>query len=200
MRDWAENQVTTAWIRHGETKANRERRYLGRTDEPLSEEGRQTLLARRKTGCYPKADYLFCSPMKRCLETAQILYPDLRPVFIDEWKEMDFGRFELKNYRELKEDPEYQAWIDSGGTLPFPEGESREAFILRCEAGFHKMCQKLDRLREKDKRFVTVASIVHGGTIMALLSRYCGGDYYDYQVLNGGGYLCFPFGKITGSI
>lgn len=27
-----------------------------------------------------------------------------------------------------------------------------------------------------------VAAVVHGGTIMALLSHYCGGDYFSYQV------------------
>lgn len=37
---------------------------------------------------------------------------------------------------------------------------------------------------------LTVGIIVHGGTIMALLSKYCGGDYYDYHVGNGRGYIC----------
>ena len=52
---------------------------------------------------------------------------------------MDFGEFEGKNYIELQKDPNYQAWIDSNGTLPFPGGESREAFIKRCEQGFYRM-------------------------------------------------------------
>ena len=33
-----------------------------------------------------------------------------------------------------------------------------------------------------------VAAVVHGGTIMALLSHYCGGDYFSYQVKNAEGY------------
>lgn len=36
----------------------------------------------------------------------------------------------------------------------------------------------------------TVAYVVHGGTIMAVLSELCGGDYYDYHCGNGEGYLC----------
>lgn len=51
---------------------------------------------------------------------------------------MDFGAFEGHNYQELAGDPAYQRWIDSGGTLPFPEGESREEFIRRNVAGYEK--------------------------------------------------------------
>ena len=35
-----------------------------------------------------------------------------------------------------------------------------------------------------------VALIVHGGTIMSLLSSFYGGEYFDYQVPNGRGYIC----------
>ena len=33
-----------------------------------------------------------------------------------------------------------------------------------------------------------VVAVVHGGMIMALLSHYCGGDYFSYQVKNAEGY------------
>ena len=56
---------------------------------------------------------------------------------------MDFGVFEGKNYLELQGDKRYQEWIDSNGTLPFPEGESREEFISRCDKGFRRMIEKL---------------------------------------------------------
>ena len=36
----------------------------------------------------------------------------------------------------------------------------------------------------------TVACIVHGGTIMAVLSEIYGGGYYDYHCGNGDGYIC----------
>ena len=188
MRNRTENQIKLVMIRHGATKGNRERRYIGRTDTSLTDEGVKELLENKKGNCYPQADVLFVSPMKRCLETAGILYPGVRSVIIPEWKEIDFGAFEGKNYIELKEDDRYQAWIDSGGTLPFPEGESREAFISRCEAGFREMLEVL-AAREGKEKACTAGLIVHGGTIQALLNRYSGGDYFDYQVPNGSGYL-----------
>lgn len=199
MRDWTENQIKVVLIRHGMTGANREHRYLGWTDESLSEEGRSTLFRMREAGIYPETDFLFSSPMKRCLETAGILYPDRTPVVIPEWKEIDFGAFEGKNYMELQKDARYQEWIDSNGTLPFPGGESREQFTERCVLGFERMLEKLCELCG-EAEFVVLAKqkqlknsiglIVHGGTIMALLSRYCGGEYFEYQVPNGGGYIC----------
>lgn len=183
MRNRTENQITLIFIRHGETEANKEHRYLGRTDEALSLEGREKLLQAYRQSRYPEAEVVFTSPMRRCRETARLLYPLVPKKEIPEWVEMDFGDFEGKNYEDLKDDEHYQAWIDSNGTLPFPNGESREAFIKRCMQGMDRMMQLLQEERK-------VAVIVHGGTIMALLSSLCGGEYFDYQVRNGEGFVC----------
>lgn len=185
IRNQIENQIIFVLIRHGETKANQEHRYLGRTDEELSKEGKEKLLSFKEKQAYPSVEKVFISPMQRCKQTAELLYPNQEATSILEWVEMDFGAFEGKNYIELKDDVRYQAWIDSNGTLPFPEGESREAFIQRCQNGFEKMLEELMK-----KNFSKIGAIVHGGTIMALLSTYCGGDYFDYQVANGKGYIC----------
>lgn len=212
MRDRAEDQMMLALIRHGETRANIQRRYLGKTDESLSERGIERLLSYREKNRYPEVDCLFSSPMKRCMETAGILYPMLEPVIIPEWEEMDFGRFEYKNWKELKDDADYQAWIDGGGAGAFPGGESREAFIERCMRGFCRMCGILRAMEEERKpfqesvgeeagrlfreptgeeaRYIRAGLIVHGGTIMALLSSYGEREYFDCQCANGGGYLC----------
>lgn len=189
MRNRPENQITLVLIRHGATRANREHRYLGKTDEGLSPEGKTQLAEYRRLQCYPSLDLLFVSPMKRCIQTAEILYPGMRPVVVEEWEEMDFGAFEGKNYMELREDGRYQAWIDSSGTLPFPEGECREEFLERCCRGFRRMAGEVKRA-EDGKAPARVGLIVHGGTIMALLSSYGGGDYFDYQADNGRGYVC----------
>ncbi len=170
-------------IRHGATEANKEHRYLGRTDESLCEQAKEMLSA--KKNCYPNVDLLFTSPMKRCMQTAEILYPDHKPIIINDFREMDFGDFEGKNYKELNGDPRYQAWIDSGATIAFPNGESREEFIDRCRRGMYEVAQVL-----MNKRSDSAGLVVHGGTIMALCSAFGGGDYFDYQVKNGEGYAC----------
>ena len=171
-------------IRHGATAANKDKCYLGQTDQPLSEEGRQMLMAPQQK--YPPAEIFFSSPMLRCMETCQILYNPQKIHVIEAWREIDFGDFEGKNYRDLQGDARYQAWIDSNGTLAFPNGESREDFIRRSRSGFEQMVARMKK--EEDGK--NVACIVHGGTIMALLSSYYGGEYYDYLCKNGEGYRC----------
>lgn len=187
MRNRSENKVEIVFIRHGLTLANKEHRYLGKTDESLSPEGIEALRQEKAEKIYPEIDYLFASPMKRCIETADILYPGKVPILVPQWKEMDFGLFEGKNYQELNGDKQYQAWTDSGGTLPFPQGESRPCFLQRCSQG---MYESVDRYRELFTGGVKIGCVVHGGTIMALLSTFYGGEYFDYQVKNGRGYCC----------
>ncbi len=191
MWDWSENQIELIMIRHGATKANEEHRYLGNTDESLSVKGITTLQKEKNNGTYPVIDKLFASPMKRCIQTAEILYPDIQPVIVPNWKEMDFGDFEGKNYQDLQEDRRYQKWIDSNGTLPFPNGESRENFIKRSKQGLYAMCKELSKtVRSADMKHVVTGMIVHGGTIMALLSSFYGGEYFDHQTATGKGYCC----------
>ena len=57
------------------------------------------------------------------------------------------------------------------------------------------MCRELQRLQQQEpKEQIHAGLIVHGGTIMTLMSVYEGGGYFDYQVPNGGGYVCSLLG------
>lgn len=165
-------------IRHGQTQGNLEHRYIGcRTDESLCLQGTAALQARQ----YPPVRKVYASPMKRCLETAAILYPEASVEIIEDFRECDFGDWETKNYADLNGSADYQAWIDSGGELPFPNGESRAQFAARCAAAF-------EHIREQAE---DCALIAHGGTIMAIMERFAHprGSYYDFQVSNGCGFI-----------
>ena len=120
------------------------------------------------------------------------LYPDCRNPFpgkklniIDELAECDFGEFENKNYQELDGNEHYQSWIDSGGLLPFPGGESREEFKRRNVTGFQKAVNGCLR-----NGISLAALVVHGGTIMNVMEEYADEDrsFYDWHVQNGKGY------------
>lgn len=205
MRNRSENQIELYLIRHGATKANREHRYLGRTEEPLSEEGREALKAFQKKSIYPdpaSLQALFVSPMERCRETAELLFGDCEQHMIPEFREMDFGLFEGKNYQDLRGNAQYQAWIDSNGTLPFPKGESREDFIARCRRGFEEMLRIVtaEGISRNEER-KNIAAVVHGGTIMAVCSSFTDGEYFDFQIGNGEGYRCkVTVGQPSGEI
>lgn len=185
-RTAAEMTITLYIIRHGATKSNKRHAYLGNTNEPLSNEGGEQIIFYNEAGRYPKEKdnlLIFSSSMLRCLQTKDILYPDTRAILLPEWKEIDFGRFEGKNYQDLNGDPDYQRWIDSGGVTAFPGGESRDEFVKRSMAGLEWCIECMEDYKQK-----SAVCIVHGGTIMAIMSSLTGGDYYDYQVKNGQGY------------
>ena len=86
-------------IRHGQTPGNKLSRYIGTTDEPLSDEGREFL----KKLSYPMPEELFVSPLLRCVETAEIFFPGKQLHIIEELSECDFGEFENKNTKSLPE-------------------------------------------------------------------------------------------------
>lgn len=218
-------------------------RYVGRTDESILPESRQEILSRKMKNEYPPADIVFTSPMRRCIETAQIIYPGQRHIVIPDLRECDFGEFELKSHEELNGRADYQAWIESGGRDAFPGGESLDTVRKRCMRGFYRaleiaedpdvamrlasdadpamnlasdpaLAMKLASdsdpameyssgpgfsvdpvsgpgsvdMTEPDPFRVpadSVAFVVHGGTIMSILSVICGGDFYDYRTGNG---------------
>lgn len=169
-------------IRHGMTAGNRLGRYIGVTDDPLCPEGR-IFLGKLE---YPAPEELFVSPLSRCRETAQILFPGKEMHIIEELSECNFGIFENKNYKELAGNKEYQKWVDSNGMLPFPDGESREDFCRRTMTGFHKVVARCIR-----NQISYAALVVHGGTIMNIMDMYASEDreFYKWHVKNGGGYF-----------
>lgn len=169
-------------LRHGATPGNLQHRYIGRTDEALSQPGRAALAQRR----VPEADVLYVSPLLRCRQTAELLYPGMEQHIVPQLRECDFGAFENKNYQELAGDPRYQAWVDSGGVLPFPGGESLAAFQQRCLDAFWQTVENAP----PGKR---LAFVVHGGTIMAVLGGCAQPkrEYFNWQVKNGCGYRAY---------
>ncbi len=165
-------------IRHGMTAGNLKKRYIGITDEPLCNIGIEQIKSRN----YPLCRIVAVSPMKRCIETAKLIYPDITPIFRSDLRECDFGDFEGKNYKELAGNIDYQRWIDSGGTLDFPNGESINSFKRRCIADFLDLIKKFDE---------DISIITHGGTISAILENLAveKRNFYEWNVANGEGYI-----------
>lgn len=173
------------FIRHGATQGNLEGRYVGRTDEGILEEEKERL--GQKGQALPEMDQIFVSPYLRCRQTAEFLFGKNKTEIIEDFREMDFGEFEYKNYQELTGNSDYQKFIDSGGTVGFPGGEEPEFFKLRCRQAFQSCVRKA-----RENRWKHVGFILHGGTIMAILEAfaYPQRGYYEYQAGNGCGCVC----------
>lgn len=169
-------------MRHGKTAGNIARRYVGVTDEPLCEEG---ISLARSSGICTETAHVYTSPLKRALETARIKFPNAKLTIVDDLREMDFGDFEGCSAAELERDDAYVKWLDSNCTLRCPNGEGINDFSDRVCQAFDGIV--LESLKRGDKRLVVVS---HGGTIMAILSRYGKPkrQYYEWYVDNCCGY------------
>lgn len=153
-------------IRHGVTEANQDGRYIGRTDLPLSPEGFNALLALKEQYQYPGGVRFFTSPLMRCKQTLEVLYSGCQPTVVDGLRECDFGDWEGKSIRDLKNDERFLQWME-GKTRDIPNGEGTEAFRARvCEA-FEGIVS--DLLHSGDTEAVVCT---HGGVITLLMQLY----------------------------
>lgn len=180
-------------IRHGATKGNLQGRYVGNTDESLLEESKKKLTDKLNKYDLQKPDIVLASPLKRCTETAEILFPGAEIKMVDGLRECDFGKFEYMNYRELNGNPDYQRYIDSGGTAAFPGGEDKRRFQDRCVKAFTSAMTEIitaEAVNSESRNNMLLALVVHGGTIMALMDEFAvpHRDYFEWRVGNGGGY------------
>lgn len=164
-------------IRHGETGLQKEHRYQGTTDAPLSENGRAALHAADYT-----PDVLIVTPLIRTKETADIIFPDVRQQIIPELSEMNFGAFEGRNYIEMEHDFEYRAWVDGMCRGKCPGGESKKEFSDR-------VCNAFEKILEDCKDAGRVTIVAHGGTQRAVLEHFGlpQRDYFEWNFKSGQG-------------
>jgi len=166
-------------IRHGKTAANEAHLYCGSTDLPLSDAGRREL----EELYYPLENVRFLtSGMRRTEETLEILFGPAPHRAEPAFREVDFGKFELHSYEELKDDPDYQTWItgDNDRNTP-PGGESGEAQAARVLAAFQTLLEE-----GKDTVLIT-----HGGVIAAIMAAQFPEEHknrYQWQPKPGHGY------------
>jgi len=155
------------FIRHGEIAETKGGAYIGVTDVSLSEEGRQQLADLDKNYRYPYAPVLFSSPLKRCLETCEIIYPSQTPITVDELSEINFGLWEGKTADELKDDDTFKKWLSGDNSVKPPKGESSADFTRRVCLMFQKIVDGLISTGHTEAVIVT-----HGGVIMTLMAVY----------------------------
>ncbi len=154
-------------IRNGLTAENLEGRYIGHTDSPLSEDGKNQLAQLKEELVFPRVEAVFSSPLSRCTETAKILYPEHNPIIIDGLIEYNFGEFENKTADELKKNETFSDWL-SGDPEAKPEyGESNAEFAARVCAAFEAVVTGVLKTG-----ITNTAIVTHGGVIMALLEAY----------------------------
>ncbi len=158
---------TLYFYRHGLTSGNIKAQYIGHSDPSLTTDSISELKRIKSETPYPKVDAVVSSPLRRCLDSAKILFPDNNPIVINELKEYDFGDFEGKTPAELKDDEKYSEWISGDLSARAPNGESTAEFLYRICRAFEKLVESIIKTKTN-----TTAIVGHSGVISALLACY----------------------------
>lgn len=151
-------------IRHGATDGNARGEYIGVTDLPLSLSGVAQLTELKEKIQYPFVEKVYTSPLLRCRQTANIIYPNQDADIVENLMEYDFGEFEGKTATQLESSPEFFKWTSGQISSP-PGGEDSTEFAKRICVGFHEVVEDM-----MARGIFKAAIIMHGGAIMTLLS------------------------------
>lgn len=93
------------WIRHGETKGNQMKRYIGHLDEPLAETGKEQAFRLAEALSREKIDFVVTSDLKRAVQTARPFlqkHPGIPVAVMPALRECSFGIWEGKTYQEAE--------------------------------------------------------------------------------------------------
>ncbi len=98
-------------VRHGETEWSRQRRHTGRTDVPLTEEGRRQAAALRQRLADRSFKRVLASPLSRAVETCKLAGLGDRAEPRPELVEFDYGEAEGLTTAQMRERiPGWTVW------------------------------------------------------------------------------------------
>jgi broad specificity phosphatase PhoE len=166
-------------VRHGETDWNQQRRIQGLTDIPLNDTGREQARATGRLLARRRWDAVFSSPLRRALETAEIIAEELglpAPATVDALVERNYGDAEGMNFLDIE-----RKYPDRGSV---PGQESREEVVARVLPALHELAAA-----HPDQRLVVVS---HGGAIRAVLTAI--DPHYTHGMIANGSVHSFEFG------
>ena len=147
-------------LRHGETERSITRRHTGRTDIPLTEEGRRQAKRLGERLAREQFALVLVSPLKRAQETARLAGFGDDGELEPELMEWDYGAYDGLTAADIrKERPGWTPW--EGG---FPGGETLDDLTVRAD-------RVLDRIRPVEG---DVALFAHGHILRVITARWLG--------------------------
>lgn len=170
-------------IRHGETSLNKAGVYYGMTDCSLSEAGikqikglGQRLISAESAVDLQSLERVYTSPLKRCRQSAGILFDEGLLTIEPLVREMDFGQWEGLGYQQVQKEHEeiFKAWCHNDYEVAVPDGESLEIV-------HNRVCQFIKNLkRAREEGVKAVAVVSHQGPLRLLLSQLLGLEHRGF--------------------
>ena len=149
-------------IRHGETEWSRTGRHTGRTDVPLTDQGRAEARDAARTLDGWNIARAFTSPLGRARETAELVDPACGVLVDADLVEWDYGRYEGRSTPEIREaEPSWSVW-----TEPMKGGESIDDVGARVDRFLARALGEVET--------GNAAVFAHGHVLAVLIARWCG--------------------------
>ena len=167
-------------IRHGVIQANKDGRWHGSTDSPLTWHGGRQ--AKRTAAHVLKrpapVETLYVSPLQRCRSTAAPIASafGITPIIHDDLREWDIGEWEDLPFSVLAEQHDFMGKIRKDPGFKPPRGESLDEVATR-------MVTALQQINESHTGSVAVVS--HGAAMAVALATLLDQDYHRWSH-----YLC----------
>jgi broad specificity phosphatase PhoE len=175
-------------VRHGETEWAREERHTGRTDVPLTGEGRREaeVLGRRLAG-YTFA-LVLTSPLRRAVDTCRLAGLGAAADVRQDLAEWDYGRYEGRTTPEIRaEAPGWSLWRDGcpGGETAADVGRRADRLIaeLRPLAGDAAVFAHGHLLRVLAARWVGMPAEAGGALGLSTATISILGHEHDLSVI-----------------
>ena len=163
-------------IRHGQTEMNHRQVLQGRSDYPLNDAGTEQA---RKAADRLKGvafDHVFCSPLKRAVQTAKIVAPYADMKIDERLIEMDYGPYEGIDLRDPP--PEIVAFFSDFAHTPAPEGMEQLDSVVR-RAGLF-----LEKIRNLDGNILISTHAIAMKGILEYLTPGSNGAYWSKYIGN----------------
>ncbi len=159
-------EILELWlIRHGETDWNRERRIQGQQQNPLSSLGETQArrLGSRLIG--ETFDTVYCSDLKRTLQTAELAFPGLPLTFDKRLREISRGVLEGRRGQDF-----------AGEHLEHYTAMQRDLYSYRPPGGenHYDVQDRAVAWLESLPRRGRIAAVTHGGVVTALVRHALG--------------------------
>lgn len=174
------------FVRHGEIAANLRKIYAGRSPERLTEKGRRQAREIAEKLMNLGIDEIYCSPVARAMETAEIIGAilDKGPILAEAFKELALGPWEGKSETEVQRDfpAEWQLWNTRPAELVLEGRETLGELLQRVLRGLESI-QAQNGCR-------SVLVVTHVAIIRVLLLHWQARELNLYKKIS------IPHGKI----
>ena len=184
-------------IRHGETAKHDEKIFLGQTDVPLGEEGREQcrITGIELTHFDIRTDTLYCSDLTRAVQSAEMIIPgtglDLTIKTVPEFREMNLGSWDGRPIREIRDRFPEQYEARGENLLSYRiDADAENFYDLR-----ERVVTKFNEIAQKEPGDIVI--VAHSGVLRVLKCELTGRELPDVLKLkiNRGGYELFDLTK-----